>query len=144
MPPAAVHRKARQLLSNDLPAVCADPTTWPLWFTAAAVLDGPPSVPSSTMPPLAVHRNACAGRKKSRAVSRLLVPTTWPRLLTATGRTLPPSVPMSTHPPVGVHTSESPLLPTTCPASLMAVASLKTFGVPMICIPADGVHRKAR
>src|SRR4030095_2657380 len=142
MPLDPVHRKARQLLSEVAPAVCAHPTTWPLWFTAAAVLDGPPSVPRSTMPPLCVHRNACAGKG---AVPRALVPTTWPRLLLATGRTAPPSVPMSIHPPVAVHTSEPPLLPRTCPTSLIAVASLKRPGVgaPRICMPADEVHRKA-
>src|SRR4030095_12680670 len=142
MPLAAVHRKARQFLSSGVPAVCAHPTTWPLWFTAAAALDGPPNVPRSTIPPLEVHTNACLANAKD-GVPRALVPTTWPRLLLATGCTAPPNVPMSTHPPVAVHTSEPPLLPTTCPASLMAVASLKkTVGVPMICMPADGVHRK--
>jgi hypothetical protein len=30
MPPAVVHRKARQFVSDEAPAVCADPTTWPL------------------------------------------------------------------------------------------------------------------
>jgi hypothetical protein len=71
-----------------------DSTICPALLMAYAALEGPPSVPMSTMPLAAVHTNA---RLIDAAVK--LEPTTWPALLTALADvSVPPSDPGSVQP----------------------------------------------
>src|SRR5262245_17507399 len=76
---------------------------------------GPPSVPISNLPPVAVHRNA--GWYPSE-----LVPTTWPAsLMSFASHTL---APRSVQPSRPTQTDARVVVPTTVPVSLMAQPKL--------------------
>src|SRR5437588_7444301 len=145
MPPAGVQEKA---CKRPVDAV-AEPTTWPLAFTADAELEVPPNVPRSVIaasPGFQVK--ACEPLSPATSAR----PTTTPLSLTAAAELdVPPRVPKSTMPPAPVHENAcvAPSVfwayPTTVPLAFTSTATLvEPPNVPRSTIPPARVQEKAR